>query len=261
MGLPGLPDQIDAVGDFRHEGFGETESPVAVFVVGGESHGVAARVGGVVPGAVVVGGPVEELEVRIGAHRIDVEEVGHAELAEAEFETAARQFVEEREPGALVLDFIFAEREDLMDHAPAEIGCLAQERVAHDIQIGVAGEAEALSESGATCFFNVHQQFGGVVQAHTGVERHYAGSGFLVVRAKAVRAAVERRKIGMGLKNEVGLTGEPEARVLEMREHGLGAVVGRRVRGIVDRERRLRRRSGSSLGTERGLARLLRFGG
>ena len=95
--LPGPPDEIDAVGDFRHEGFGETESPVAVFVVGGEADGVAARVGGVVPGAVVVGGPVEELEVRVGADGVDVEEIRHAEFAEAEFEAAAREFVEERE--------------------------------------------------------------------------------------------------------------------------------------------------------------------
>ena len=60
--LPGPPYEIDTIGDFRHEGFGETESPVAVFVVGGEADGVAASVGGIVPGAVVVDGPVDELE-------------------------------------------------------------------------------------------------------------------------------------------------------------------------------------------------------
>ncbi len=95
--LPGLPDEIDSVGDFRHESFGEAESPVAVFEVGGEADGVAAGVGGVVPGAVVVGGPVDELEVSVGADGVDVEEIRHAEFAEAEFETAAREFVEEGE--------------------------------------------------------------------------------------------------------------------------------------------------------------------
>ena len=180
--LPGPPDQVDAVGDFRHEGFGETESPVAVFVVGGEADGVAAGVGGVVPGAVVVGGPVEELEVRVGADGIDVEEIRHAELAEADFETAARQFVEQREVAALVLDFVFAERDDGMDHGAAEIGSLAQQGIAHDVEIGIAGEAEAEAERGATCLFDVDQNLGGVVEAHAGVERHHARGGLLVVR-------------------------------------------------------------------------------
>ena len=219
MRLPGPPDEIDAVGDFRHEGFGETESPVAVFEVGGEADGVAASVGGVVVGAVVVGGPVEELEVSVGADGIDVEEIGHAELAEAEFETAARQFVEERKESALVLDFVFAEREDFVDHGAAEVGRLAQRGIADDVEIGVAGEAETCAERGAAGFFDVDQKFGGVVEAHAGVERHDARRRFLVVGAEAVGAAVERGKIGMGLENEVGLAREPEARVFEMGEH------------------------------------------
>ena len=95
--LPRLPDQIDAVGDLGHESFGEAKSPVAVFVVGGKADGIAASVGGIVPGAVVIDRPVEELEVSVGADGIDIEEIGHAELAEADFQTAARQFVEERE--------------------------------------------------------------------------------------------------------------------------------------------------------------------
>src|ERR1700680_396674 len=34
-----------------------------------------------------------------------------------------------------------------------------------------------------------------------------------------MRAAVGRVKVGVGLKNEVGLTGEPEPSVMEVREH------------------------------------------
>ncbi len=44
---------------------------------------------------------------------------------------------------ALVLDFVVAEREDFVDHAAAEIRGFAQERIAHDVEIGVAGQAEA----------------------------------------------------------------------------------------------------------------------
>ena len=167
--------------------------------------------------------------MRVGANGIDVEEIGHAELAETEFEAAARQFFEEREGVALVLDFVVAQRENLMDHAPTEIGRLAQQRVAHDVEIGVAGKAETVRQSGTARFFDVDQELGGVVEAHAGVERHQAGRGFLVVRAEAMRTAVERLKFRMGLKHEVGLAREPEARVLEMREHGFGGVVWRRV--------------------------------
>jgi len=56
--LPGPPYQVDAVGDFRHESFGETESPVAVLEVGSEANGVAARVCSVVVSTVVVGRPI-----------------------------------------------------------------------------------------------------------------------------------------------------------------------------------------------------------
>ena len=68
--VPGLPDQIDAVGDFGHERFDEAKAPVGVVVFDQPAEGVAAGVGGVVPCAVVVGSPVEELEVGIGADRV-----------------------------------------------------------------------------------------------------------------------------------------------------------------------------------------------
>ena len=115
-------------------------------------------------------------------------------------------------------------------------GALLSEGIAHDVEIGVARQAEAGAERGAAGFFDVDQDLGGVVEAHAGVERHHAGGGLLVVRAEAMRAAVERGEIGMGLKNEIGLPGEPEARVLEMREHGFvlaSSAGGGRRRGVV----------------------------
>ncbi len=226
MGLPGLPDEIDAVGDLGHESFGETKSPVTVFEVCHGTDGVAAGVGGVVPGAIVVDGPIRELEVGVGADRIYVKKIGQAEFAEADLQPAARQFIEERVSVALVLDFIFTEREDLVDHAATEIGGLAQQRITHDIEIGVAGQAQASAEGGAARLFNVDQQFGGAVETHAGVERHHTRGGLLVARAEAMRTAVERAEVGMGLKNEIGLTREPETRVLEVREQRFRALVG-----------------------------------
>ena len=68
MDLPGAPDEVDSVRDLWHERFSEAEAPVAVFEVGDCSDGIAACVGSIVPGAVVVHGPVRELKVGIGAH-------------------------------------------------------------------------------------------------------------------------------------------------------------------------------------------------
>ena len=101
--VPGLPDQVDAVGDFGHERFDEADGPVGVVILDEAADGVAASVGGVVPGAVVVDGPVEELEVSVGADGVGVEEVGEAEFAEADFDAAAGKSVEEGEVGAVVL--------------------------------------------------------------------------------------------------------------------------------------------------------------
>jgi len=56
--------------------------------------GVAARVGGVVVGAVVVDGPVHELHVAVGAGGVDVEDVGRRHLADAQLEAMARHHLE-----------------------------------------------------------------------------------------------------------------------------------------------------------------------
>jgi len=51
------------------------------------------------------------------------------------------------------------------------------------------------------------------------------------MRAETVLAAVKSRETGMGLEDEIGLAGEPEARVMEVRKHGLGSCVGRGICG------------------------------
>src|SRR6202521_1569715 len=94
MNLPRPPYQLDSVRNLWTQRFREAETPVAVLVIRHDAHGIAARIGGVVPGAVVVHGPIGELKMRIGADRIQIEEVRHAELAETNFEAAPRQLVE-----------------------------------------------------------------------------------------------------------------------------------------------------------------------
>ena len=89
----------------------KAESPIAVFVIGGNADGVAARVGGIVIGAVVVDGPVGELKVGIRAHELTSKKSTMLNFAEADFKPAARQFLKKRESIALVFDFVLAQRE------------------------------------------------------------------------------------------------------------------------------------------------------
>src|SRR5215472_13418378 len=173
MDLPGLPDEIDAVSHLRHESFGETKSPVAVFEIEQDSGGVAAGVGGVVPGTVVIGRPVDELELGIAAYGIDVEEIGQAEFPDAKFEAATRDFVEQREEAALVLDPIFAEGKNVMVHAASEIGGFAEQRVSNDVEISIAGQAESEREGRTTCLFQIEEEFVRVVGAVARVERQH----------------------------------------------------------------------------------------
>ena len=65
MGLPGLPHQVDSIGYLRHQGLGETQPPITIFVVGSDSDRVAARIGGVIVGTVVVDGPIRKLKMGI----------------------------------------------------------------------------------------------------------------------------------------------------------------------------------------------------
>ena len=91
--LPRLPDQINPVCHLRHEPFGKTKRPIAVFVISRCANRIAARIGCVVISAVVVDRPIGELKMRVRADGILIEEIHHAELPEADFQPASRQFL------------------------------------------------------------------------------------------------------------------------------------------------------------------------
>src|ERR1700751_561659 len=78
--------EIDSVRDFGHQRFGEANGPPMIVVFEDHAVGVAARVGGVVVGAIVVDGPIEELEVAVVAVGIEIEEIRHGEFSYANFD-------------------------------------------------------------------------------------------------------------------------------------------------------------------------------
>ena len=87
--------------------------------------GVTAGVGGVVPGAVVVDGPVHELEVLVGTIGVEIEEIGETELAEPDFDAALGKPGEERIGTAKLRNRVCAEGNDLVIDQAGDIGSFA----------------------------------------------------------------------------------------------------------------------------------------
>src|SRR5258708_23610858 len=87
-GAAQVPDEINAIRDFRHKHLAEADAPVAVLKFEDCAVGIAACVGGVVVSAVVVDGPVQELQMAVAADRIEVKEVCRAKLAGGKFQPA-----------------------------------------------------------------------------------------------------------------------------------------------------------------------------
>ena len=106
-----------------------------------------------------------------------------------------------------------------MDFAAAKVGCFAQKRVAHDIEVGIARQPEAVAQRRAATFFDVHKELQRVAHTSTGEHRENARRGLFITRTKTVRPAVEGVKVRMRLKDKIGLAREPESRALEVRKH------------------------------------------
>src|SRR5712692_5714222 len=190
---------MNAVGDFGHEGFGKAQGPVAVVVFGHGGEGEAASVGGVIVGAVVVHGPIHELEIGVGAVSNESGEIGGGEFSEAEFEAALREFAKNGEGRAVVGLHFFAEGDDLVEEEAGDVRGFAEQGIANDIEIREAGEAERFAEAVASGFLDVAENFGGAGEAEAGEEGEDAGAGVLGVWRKTVFALIGRMKIGMPL--------------------------------------------------------------
>ena len=167
VGATERPVEVDAVGDGGHQRQAVARGPVAIDELGDCAVGVAAGVGRVVPRAVVVGGPVEELEVGVGAAEVEVEEVGQAHLADVELDAALGDSGGKGELGTVGVDEGSAEPEDLMELDLGDVGRGAEVGVADDIEVGEAGETECLGDAASTGGLDVEDDVGGGARAGT----------------------------------------------------------------------------------------------
>ena len=162
------PVQIDAVGDDGHGEESVAQAPDAVVVLGHAAQGVAAGVGGVVPGAVVVHGPVHELEVGVGAHIVDVEEIGQGHLAQAELDAPGGNLGGEREEIRILGADLIGKADDLVNLVTGGIRIDAEIGVADHVDVGLAGQPQRLAQAASQGGFEIEDKVGVVADGMSG---------------------------------------------------------------------------------------------
>src|SRR5262249_11630323 len=116
------PVEIDAIGDGGHGGEGIARRPGTIVILKDRCGGIATGIGRVGPGAVIVDGPVQELEMAVGADVVDVEVVGQAHLADMQLKATLRYLRGEGEGRAFGFDEFVSEAYGLMDLYAGEVG-------------------------------------------------------------------------------------------------------------------------------------------
>ena len=93
-----------------------------------------------------------------------------------------------------------------MEHHASHVGRGAECRIANDIQVGEAGNAERVAEPVATRTFDVGQDLQMRRDLEPCVQCEDARGGVLASGLKTVCAAVSRRKISVLLANKIRLS-------------------------------------------------------
>ncbi len=248
-----VPIHVDAVGHRRHQCFGASQRPVRRHQLNDHGVRVAARVGGVVVRAVVVDGPVGELQMAVAAGRIEVEEIHEPHLSGPDLQSALRQPRHHRQRPALDIHVrALSERDHVTDHQPREVRRRAEVWIAHDVEIREAGDADGIAQSTSARAFHVDEQFSALAQTCARVDGPDARECLLSLRLQAVVAAVGRCERAVDLIDEIDLSREPPGRIgmwrhclrlhgrrddknecddrVTERRHGLPTIVRRRLR-------------------------------
>ena len=168
--------EVLVVGHLRHQRFGKTRRPPVIVVLQHRAVGVAARVGGVVVGAVRVYCRVEELQVTVGGIGIHIEEIDQIELAEAEFDAPRGKACCQMKLVPVRFNALLRQRDDLAQHEARQIGALGKRQAfgqMHGIHVGIAGQAIRIPDAAARRIFQVGKYFGRVRELVAGVKRQH----------------------------------------------------------------------------------------
>lgn len=155
MGAAQVRVQVDAVGYFRHQRFHKPHGPMAVVVLHHRGIREAARVRGVIVGAVVIERPIHELQIAVRPVRIHIKKIHQAEFSESNFDAPHRQPREERQWSSLGGCFLAAERNDLMPHQASYVRSLAERRIPDHVQICEARKTQRFSDPVSAGFLDI----------------------------------------------------------------------------------------------------------
>ena len=222
--------EIDAVGDYRHEGQSVTSGEGVVDVLAYRSVSISAGVGGVVPGTVVVYGPVEKLKVGVGANRVDIEKVWQTHASDVEFDAADGQFGGEGEWCAGRVGEFQREADDLVDLITGQVRFGAECGVTDDVQVGESGQSKGFGDTATAGRFHVEDGVGGEVRVAVELVAKVDGAeegGFVLAAAEhAVGTEVGGVERGVALKDDVGLAEDEIGSLIGMGEHGRRGSIG-----------------------------------
>ena len=91
----------------------------------------------------------------VGSDVVNVEKIGHSQLANAEFKPLLRQRSSQREEITISFDRFCGQRNDLMQHHARDIRRCAEIRIAHHVQICETAKTKGVADSASAGLFHV----------------------------------------------------------------------------------------------------------
>ena len=196
------------VAGFRRQSLADARRPVAVMILAHHRKGVAAAVGRISVGGVVVERPVHELIVAIAADRIDVEKIEQAHLPCIHVETLFRYFRGHLQRPLSGIGFGAAEPERVVDDRSRDIR--ASVGNARQIDVGEGCKAMAAAQVAAIGLLQMKDEIGNRREADARVQRQHPRCLHFSRRGETLGAAVKRAESRVSLHNQVDLAGHPE---------------------------------------------------
>src|ERR1017187_6394607 len=194
-----------AVGDARHGGAGVAGGPVAGVELVDPAPGVAARIGGIIPRAVVHHAPAHELRAGVVGVVVVVEEIGDREAADGDGVARHGTAAGERVLIAFGGFAFAAETEILRDVEPRDVRFGSGRSDAGHFAVGEIGQAIGGAEAASAGDFGVEIELGIGREAQAEEKRGREGGFGFGVALQTELAGIGRRKTAVILADGSGL--------------------------------------------------------
>ena len=160
------PVELRAIGDSRLRRNAVAERPVRRVELLHDSPGVAARIGRIIPGAVVHHAPGHELRARIVRIGVVVEIIGDGEAPGIDGIARQRPIAAELIRVAFDVLLFRAEAEIVLDEQPGDVGLGSRAGYARNLSIGRIGDAVDAAESFSAGDLRIEHKYGVLFEPH-----------------------------------------------------------------------------------------------